>query len=58
MTLISRKTEAIQKESNANRGIHSEFIEHSQQLLVSGYQADTPITVKAEASSKADSHPN
>ena len=25
---------------------------------VSGYHADTPITIKAEASSKADSHPN
>ena len=33
MTSISRKTEAIQKESNANRGIHSEFVEHFQQLL-------------------------
>ena len=33
MTSISRKTEAIQKESNANRGIHSEFVEHSQQSL-------------------------
>ena len=33
MTPISRKTEAIQKESNANRGIHGEFVEHSQQLL-------------------------
>ena len=33
MTPVSRKTEAIQKESNANRGIHSEFVEHSQQLL-------------------------
>ena len=31
MTLTSRNTEAIQKKSNANRGIHSEFIEHSQQ---------------------------
>ena len=27
------KTEAIQKEKNINRGIHSEFIEHSQQSL-------------------------
>ena len=25
---------------------------------VSGYHADTPITIKAEASSKADSRPN
>ena len=33
MTPVSRKTEAIQKERNVNRGIHSEFIEHSQQLL-------------------------
>ena len=33
MTLVSRKTEAIQKERNVNRGIHSEFIEHSQQSL-------------------------
>ena len=33
MTLVSERTEAIQKESNANRGIHSKFIEHSQQLL-------------------------
>ena len=33
MTLVSRNTEAIQKESNANRGIHSEFVEHSQQSL-------------------------
>ena len=27
-------------------------------LLVSGYHVDTPITIKAEASSKADSRPN
>ena len=33
MTPVSRKTEAIQKESNANRGIHSKFVEHSQQSL-------------------------
>ena len=33
MTSVSRSTEAIQKKSNANRGIHSEFIEHSQQSL-------------------------
>ena len=33
MTPVSRNTEAIQKESNANRGIHSEFVEHSQQSL-------------------------
>ena len=30
MTSVSRNTEVIQKTSNANRGIHSEFIEHSQ----------------------------
>ena len=33
MTSVSRHTEALQKKSNANRGIHSEFIEHSQQSL-------------------------
>ena len=33
MTPISQKTEVIQKERNVNRGIHSEFIEHSQQSL-------------------------
>ena len=33
MTSTSRNTEAIQKKSNVNRGIHSEFIEHSQQSL-------------------------
>ena len=33
MTPVSRKAEAIQKESNVNRGIHSEFVEHSQQSL-------------------------
>ena len=33
MTPVSRNTEAIQKKSNANRGIHSEFVEHSQQSL-------------------------
>ena len=33
MTSVPRNTEAIQKKSNANRGIHSEFIEHSQQSL-------------------------
>ena len=33
MTLVLRKAEPIQKESNVNRGIHSEFIEHSQQSL-------------------------
>ena len=33
MTSASRNTETLQKTSNANRGIHSEFIEHSQQPL-------------------------
>ena len=33
MTSVSRNTEALQKTSNANRGIHGEFIEHSQQSL-------------------------
>ena len=33
MTPVLRKTEAIQKERNINRGIHSEFTEHSQQSL-------------------------
>ena len=33
MTPISQKTEVIQKERNMNRGIHSEFTEHSQQSL-------------------------
>ena len=33
MTPVSRKTETIQKERNINRGIHSEFTEHSQQSL-------------------------
>ena len=33
MMLVSRKAETIQKERNVNRGIHSEFIEHSQQSL-------------------------
>ena len=33
MTSVSRNTEAIQKKSNTNRGIHSEFMEHSQQSL-------------------------
>ena len=33
MTPISRKTEPIQKESNANRGIHGEFVEHSSKSL-------------------------
>ena len=33
MTPVSRKTEAIQKESNTNRGIHSEFLDYSQQSL-------------------------
>ena len=32
MASVSRNTEASQR-SNANRGIHSEFIEHSQQSL-------------------------
>ena len=27
-------------------------------IRMSGYHADTPITIKAEASSKADSRPN
>ena len=30
MTSVSRNTEASQKTRNMNRGIHSEFIEHSQ----------------------------
>ena len=33
MTSVSQNTEASQKQSNTNRGIHSEFIEHSQQSL-------------------------
>ena len=33
MTPVSEKTEAIQNERYVNRGIHSEFIEHSQQSL-------------------------
>ena len=33
MTSVSRNTEDPQKKSNPNRGIHSEFIEQSQQLL-------------------------
>ena len=33
MTPVSRKTEVIQKERSINRGIHSEFTEHSQQSL-------------------------
>ena len=33
MTLVSQRNDALQKESNANRGIHSEFVEHSQQSL-------------------------
>ena len=33
MTPVTRKTEVIQKERNVNRGIHSEFIEHSEQSL-------------------------
>ena len=33
MTSVSRNTEASQKTSKANRGIHSEFIEHSQKSL-------------------------
>ena len=33
MTPVSGRNDAIQKERNVNRGIHSEFIEHSQQSL-------------------------
>ena len=33
MTSASRNNETLQKTSNANRGFHSEFIEHSQQSL-------------------------
>ena len=33
MTPVSRNTEALQKTSNANRGIHGDFVEHSQQSL-------------------------
>ena len=33
MAPVSRKTETIQRERNINRGIHSKFTEHSQQLL-------------------------
>ena len=33
MTPVSRQAETIQKERNINRGIHSEFIKHSQQSL-------------------------
>ena len=33
MTPVSRKAEATQTERNVNRGIHSQFGEHSQQSL-------------------------
>ena len=33
MTSTSRNTETLHKTSNANRGLHSEFVEHSQQWL-------------------------
>ena len=33
VTLVSQKTDAVQQERNVNRGIHSKFIEHSQQSL-------------------------
>ena len=33
MTSVSSNTEALQEKSNTNRGIHGEFIEHSQQSL-------------------------
>ena len=33
MTPALQKTETLQKERNVNRGIHSEFTEHSQQSL-------------------------
>ena len=33
MTPVSGRNDAAQKERNVNRGIHSEFIEHSQQSL-------------------------
>ena len=33
MTPVSRRNDAVQKERNVNRGIHSKFIEHSQQSL-------------------------
>ena len=33
MTSVSRNTDASRKQSNAIRGIHSEFVEHSQQSL-------------------------
>ena len=33
MTPVSQKTDAVQKERNVNRGIHSEFTEHSPQSL-------------------------
>ena len=33
MTSVLRNTDALQKKSNANRGIHGEFIERSQQSL-------------------------
>ena len=34
------------------------YLDLDPQSLLSGYHADTPITIKAEASSKADSRPN
>ena len=33
MTPASRRNDAVQKERDVNRGIHSKFIEHSQQSL-------------------------
>ena len=33
MTPASRRNDVVQKERNVNRGIHSEFVERSQQLL-------------------------
>ena len=34
------------------------YLFQAQECILSGYHADTPITIKAEASSKADSRPN
>ena len=53
MTSVSRNTEVSQKQSNANRGIHSEFIEHSQQSL-GAWKLERSWKVKGAGSRSVD----
>ena len=60
----SRETLTVENDQK-QLGIFAYKVQNDHQIcleifgsIVSGYHADTPITIKVEASSKADSRPN